>query len=115
MPVMSQFEPDWVLVSAGFDAHVDDFLASLRLEASDYGWMAKRLAGLHPPERTVFALEGGYDLTALRNCTAATLRGVSGLYEEAAPRRHSPERAFQAIEQVRAAVSHHWSIDGVAD
>ena len=115
MPVMSQFQPDWVLVSAGFDAHVDDFLASLRLEASDYGWMAKRLAELHPPERTVFALEGGYDLTALRNCTAATLRGVSGLHEETAPRRHSPEGAFQAIEQARAAVSHHWSIDGVAD
>jgi acetoin utilization deacetylase AcuC-like enzyme len=115
MPVMSQFEPNWVLVSAGFDAHVDDFLANLRLEASDYGWMARRIAELHPPERTVFALEGGYDLTALRNCTAATLRGVAGLHEDAAPRRRSPEAAFQVINEARTAVSQHWVIDADTD
>ncbi len=110
MPVMSQFEPDWVLVSAGFDAHVDDYLASLRLEASDYGWMARQIVGTHPPERTVFALEGGYDLTALRNCTEATLRGMAGLDEESPPKETSPDEAFRMIDQARAAASRHWAV-----
>ena len=111
IPVMSQFEPDWVLVSAGFDAHAHDYLASLRLEASDYGWMAQRIAGTHPPERTVFALEGGYDLTALRNCTAATLQGMAGLHRESPPKGTSPDAAFHVIEEARSAVSRHWALD----
>lgn len=115
MPVVSQFRPDWVLVSAGFDAHVDDYLADLRLEASDYGWMAERIAETHPAEKTIFALEGGYDLTALRNCTAATLRGVAGLYEATAAKGNSPDAAFHAIEEARSAVSRHWALGEAAD
>lgn len=115
MPVVSRFEPDWILVSAGFDAHVNDYLASLRLEASDYGWMATRIADIHRPERTIFALEGGYDLTALRNCTVATLRGMAGLYEASEPRRSSPDEAFKVIEEARSAVSRHWAIDEAPD
>ena len=111
MPVMGQFEPDWVLVSAGFDAHVDDYLANLRLEASDYGWMARQIAGMHPPERTIFALEGGYDLNALRNCTSAALTGMAGLHEESPSKGASPDAAFRVIEEARAAVSRHWALE----
>lgn len=110
MPVVGQFEPDWVLVSAGYDAHADDILANLRLEASDFGWMATRIAKVHRPDRTVFALEGGYDLTALRSCTAATLRGMAGLCEAPEPKRASPKAAFEVIERAHSAVSRHWSI-----
>lgn len=110
IPVVRQFEPDWVLVSAGFDAHVDDFLANLRLESSDYGWMTSRLGEIHPPSRTVFALEGGYDLTALRNCTVATLRGIAGLYDAGEPTRRSPDAAFDAIQEARSAISRHWDL-----
>ena len=44
IPVVSQFEPDWVLVSAGFDGHTEDPLADLDLLDADYRWMASRLA-----------------------------------------------------------------------
>lgn len=74
-PIVAQFGPDWMLVSAGYDAHIDDPLASTRLVATDYAWMAAALAPLVGPRRTVFFLEGGYDLDAVRQSTAATLRG----------------------------------------
>jgi acetoin utilization deacetylase AcuC-like enzyme len=109
IPVVRAFEPDWVLVSAGFDAHVDDQMAELRLVAADYGWMASQLASIHPAHRTVFALEGGYDLEALRDSTADTLRGVSGqdLFDEGLV---SPLEAPQVLDPVFEAVSRHWSI-----
>lgn len=75
VPVISQFEPDWLLVSAGYDAHIDDPLAGLSLVAADYGSMAHLLAPLVPPGRSVVFLEGGYDLDALRQSAAATVQG----------------------------------------
>lgn len=75
VPVISQFEPDWLLVSAGYDAHKDDPLAGLSLLADDYGSMAQLLAPLAPTGRSVVFLEGGYDLDALRQSAAATIRG----------------------------------------
>lgn len=110
LPVVSQFHPDWVLISAGYDAHADDMLANLRLEASDYGWMAARLSSIHPPNRTVLALEGGYDLTALRDCTAATLRGLAGLHKDVSSERRSPKSALDALERAAAAISRHWQL-----
>lgn len=70
LPVVRQFVPDWILVSAGYDAHGDDPLAGMRLEADDYGWMAARLAETYPGERIVVSLEGGYDLDALEQSAA---------------------------------------------
>lgn len=77
-PAVASFEPDWLLVSAGYDAHRNDPLAAMRLVASDYAAMANVLSGLVAPGRVVFFLEGGYDLTALADSSAATLRGLAG-------------------------------------
>lgn len=110
LPVLSQFQPDWVLISAGYDAHADDMLANLRLDASDYGWMATRLTAIHPANRIILALEGGYDLTALHDCTAATLRGLAGLHEEVPPDRSSPRSALEAVERAAVAISRHWRL-----
>ena len=74
-PIISQFEPDWLLVSSGYDAHAADPLASLRLGAADYGAMANMLAPLVPAGRAVVFLEGGYDLDALEESAAATVQG----------------------------------------
>lgn len=109
VPVMEQFEPDWVLVSAGYDAHVDDPLADMALTAHDYGWMAARLARAFPAERLVVALEGGYDLGALEEGVAATVRGLSG--EEPGGRSlASVEDPGPTLERVISAVRRHWSI-----
>lgn len=110
VPVVGQFGPDWVLVSAGFDAHARDELAGFFLESTDYGWMASRLAAIHPPGRTVFALEGGYDLTALRESARQALLGLSGASETADSGRRSPDRAVPALSAAAEAIGRHWQV-----
>ncbi|HVV57957.1 MAG TPA: histone deacetylase [Gaiellaceae bacterium] len=70
------FEPDLVLVSAGFDAHVDDPLAGMRVTADGFRELARRSAALAP--RTAAVLEGGYNLRTLPDLVAAALEGFSG-------------------------------------
>lgn len=108
IPVLGQFEPDWVLISAGYDAHVNDRLAGLALEAADYGWMAARLAQVHPSHKTIAVLEGGYDLEALTSSVAATLRGLAGISPDDGAVRES--LAARAIEEAAAAVARHWEL-----
>ena len=74
LPALDRFQPELLLISAGFDAHRADPLASLELEAEDFGWVTERLAQLaatHCRGRLVSTLEGGYDLAALAESTAA--------------------------------------------
>ena len=74
LPRIEAFRPDFVIVSAGFDAHRRDPLANLRLEASDFAWATHRvmdLAGRLCGGRIVSLLEGGYDLEGLATSTAA--------------------------------------------
>jgi acetoin utilization deacetylase AcuC-like enzyme len=73
-PLLAGFDPDWLLVSCGFDAHRADPLTGLALSAGDYGALAARARALAPgPSRTIVFLEGGYDLQAVRDSVAATL------------------------------------------
>jgi acetoin utilization deacetylase AcuC-like enzyme len=109
IPVVSQFGPDWVLVSAGYDGHTEDPLADLDLLDADYGWMASRLAQAHPPHRTVFALEGGYDLDGLRHSARSTVRGMAG-EEHFGPPLTSPPGASEAVDLASVAVARHWGI-----
>lgn len=67
------FEPELVLVSAGFDAHVDDPLAGLRITADGFTEIARRCAALAP--RTAAVLEGGYNLATLPTLVGAALAG----------------------------------------
>ena len=73
LPALDAHRPQLLLISAGFDGHRDDPLAQLQLETDDYAWVTQRLSALadtHAQGRMVSALEGGYDLSALRECTA---------------------------------------------
>ena len=79
LPAIDAFAPQLLLVSAGFDAHRLDPLADLSLEAPDYEWLSSELARLaerHAGGRLVSLLEGGYSLTALRECSVAHWRGL---------------------------------------
>jgi len=98
-PVLAGFAPDWVLVSAGYDAHRDDPLAGIRLEVADYSAMADAVGAIAGPGRTVFLLEGGYDLEALRRSVAATIGGAFGARGEGG----LPEGCTGAVEVI---VSH---------
>ena len=110
VPVVGQFEPDWVLISAGFDAHANDHLAGFHLESGDYGWMTSRLAPVVPPSRVVFALEGGYDLTALRESSNAAVAGLGGFEVEPGATYRSPEHSLAALEAAAAAIQRHWRV-----
>jgi acetoin utilization deacetylase AcuC-like enzyme len=73
LPALDCFRPQLLLISAGFDADARDPLAQLQLTAGDYAWITERmveLANRHAHGRIVSALEGGYDLDALAECTA---------------------------------------------
>jgi acetoin utilization deacetylase AcuC-like enzyme len=78
LPALTGFRPDLVLVSAGYDAHTADPLASLDLTAATYAAVATRLRDLcgEAGIGSVWVLEGGYDLQALGESVAATLRGL---------------------------------------
>ncbi len=73
-PAVRAFEPDLVLVSAGFDAHEEDPLAGMRVTEDGFRELARRSAALAP--RCAAVLEGGYNLSTLPRLVAAALEGV---------------------------------------
>ncbi len=79
-PVAGEFAPDLILISAGFDAHLEDPLATLALSAADFGQMAVEVrelgARLGAPVGAV--LEGGYAPSALADSVAATMSALGG-------------------------------------
>ena len=73
LPALKAFKPEFVFISAGFDAHAADPLADIRLTEDDFGWVTRELmavADRHCWGRLVSTLEGGYDLDALANSVA---------------------------------------------
>jgi len=74
LPALRAFEPEFLLISAGFDAHKNDPLANLELVEDDYAWITAELMALaerHAEGRVVSTLEGGYNLEALAASAAA--------------------------------------------
>jgi acetoin utilization deacetylase AcuC-like enzyme len=78
MPVIERFAPDWLIISAGFDAHRNDPLAGLKLTSADFADIANRLKSLVPARRVLMVLEGGYDLEALTYGVGAALSALVG-------------------------------------
>ena len=72
-PAVRAFEPELVIVAAGFDAHRDDPLAEMAVSADGFRELARRSASLAP--RTAAVLEGGYNLGTLPDLVAAALEG----------------------------------------
>ncbi len=121
LPVLRRFAPEIVLVSAGFDAHARDPLASMQVTEAGYAWMARALrevADEHAGGRLGLVLEGGYDLTAIEASRRASLRsalgwpgappdGVEASGATGAPgaSEHVAPRHREAIEAARAAVA----------
>ena len=72
---VTRFAPDLLLVSAGFDAHVEDPLADMRVTTDGFRELARRSAGLAP--RVAAVLEGGYNLFTLPALVEAALEGFN--------------------------------------
>ena len=80
LPALEAHQPDIVFVSAGFDAHVNDPLADLRLVEDDYRWVTQfivSIANQYAQGRVVSTLEGGYDLDALARSVTAHLGALA--------------------------------------
>ncbi|GAB4526086.1 MAG: histone deacetylase family protein [Amphiplicatus sp.] len=79
LPALSDFSPDLIVVSAGFDAHRADPLGGLLLVEDDFAWIARELLGVARDKaggRLVSLLEGGYDLDALARAAAAHVKAL---------------------------------------
>jgi acetoin utilization deacetylase AcuC-like enzyme len=77
LPALRAFEPELILISAGFDAHERDPLSTLELTEDDYAWVTREIrevAERYSGGRIVSTLEGGYDLAALGASVAAHIR-----------------------------------------
>ncbi|HEV8647673.1 MAG TPA: histone deacetylase family protein [Burkholderiales bacterium] len=82
IPALERFQPQMIFVSAGFDAHRDDDMASLSLVEADYAWVTERLVKIADGlsgGRIVSTLEGGYDLNALARSVVVHLRALARL------------------------------------
>ncbi len=79
IPAAEKFQPEWILVSAGFDPHRRDPLAGMNVTEEGFGAMAGALLAVAKrvsEARIAFLLEGGYDLTGLRNSVATVLDAI---------------------------------------
>ena len=80
-PALNSFKPDLLLISAGFDAHKDDPLASISLVEDDYRWITQALmeiAARACKGRIISVLEGGYNLNALATSVAVHVKTLMG-------------------------------------
>ena len=79
LPLLDAFAPEFVIVSAGFDAHRADPLAQLEVETEDFVWLTEELLAIadrHAKGRLVSVLEGGYDLAALAESAATHVQSL---------------------------------------
>ncbi len=111
-PVAHQFEPQLVLVSAGFDAHAADPLGGMRVTEAGFATMTDSLLTIareHAGGRLIAALEGGYDVDALSSSVEAVLgRMTRGIDHAETPTGDG--RFGEVFARVKAAQSAHWKL-----
>jgi acetoin utilization deacetylase AcuC-like enzyme len=102
LPAARAFDPDLVLVSAGYDAHRDDPVGGCSLETSSFAELTRQVLTLGKPVGCV--LEGGYDLDGLATSVAATMEALAG---DGTPGSH-PRGPL--VEEAAAAVGRYWDL-----
>jgi acetoin utilization deacetylase AcuC-like enzyme len=107
-PVLEQFAPQLTVISAGFDAHEADPLASMRMTAAGYGRIIYRLKNaVQTSGALALVTEGGYDLPALRECLEVAIGVIESDHLEDVNHTMAP-RGEPALMAVRAAQSAFW-------
>ena len=83
LPRIDAFQPQLIMISAGFDGHAEDDMAHFNLREADYAWITRQLHDLavkHADNRIVSCLEGGYSLSALGRSVGTHIDGLIGQY-----------------------------------
>ncbi|NPV60658.1 MAG: histone deacetylase [Actinobacteria bacterium] len=119
MPIAEQYQPELVLISAGYDGHFSDLLCSMLLRGRSYAEMTRRLKDLaerHCEGKMLAALEGGYNLDGIAVSIADTIAVMAGedvMVEEDLGGRALPEssgRGMEVVEATRRALSSFWKL-----
>jgi acetoin utilization deacetylase AcuC-like enzyme len=93
IPVIKRFQPDFIIVNAGYDSHFKDPLGNLALSLAGYAWLSKLLVDLAEElcaGKIVFSLNGGYNLDVLRVAVANTVKILLGQSDIEDPFGSSP-------------------------
>ncbi len=111
MRIGRQYRPEFVLISAGFDAHFRDPLGAMQVTEDGFAAMARRvrrIAAEFAQERIVAALEGGYDLQALAESGKSVIDEFGREADEPIRSPSDGERVIQILERCRYALSPYW-------
>jgi acetoin utilization deacetylase AcuC-like enzyme len=112
MPIAEQYRPQLVLVSAGFDAHEDDPLASMRMTEAGFAALTSIMNDValrHAHGRIALILEGGYDLNALARSVHACITALA-TDQKAPARREVDHRAKAVIDHLIDAQRRYWRL-----
>jgi acetoin utilization deacetylase AcuC-like enzyme len=112
IPVLEQFRPELVLISAGFDAHMDDPLAGMRLTSDYFGHLTRAIADVADATaqgRVVAITEGGYDLAGLATSLRAAIGALAGEKTSGKPEGPTP-RGEATIKAVTPHLAKYWKL-----
>jgi len=111
LPIANSFNPQLVIVSAGFDCALGDPIGGMRVTPEGFGRMTRRLQSL-ANGKLVLALEGGYDLVTLSDSIVHCVKALLGDFiEPALPSESAPlEKTYDIIQEVISIQSKYWPI-----
>jgi acetoin utilization deacetylase AcuC-like enzyme len=123
LPIAGQYKPEIILVSAGFDAHVEDGISEMRLTRKGFAYMARELikkADEFCGGKILFALEGGYDLNGLKEGVFAVINELADnkfntpfcafLDKESVHELENEQSLHPAIERVKDVAKNYWKM-----
>jgi acetoin utilization deacetylase AcuC-like enzyme len=113
LPVLAQFRPQLILISAGFDAHMNDPLAGMRLTSPYFGHLTTAIAKIANEccdGRVVAVTEGGYDLAALTASLRATIQALEGHTTGAAAPTGAAPRGEATVKAVLPRLTDRWKL-----
>lgn len=112
IPVMKLYKPDIILVSAGFDAHKDDPLAStegMKLTSQCYGAMISRL--MKHNDKILVTLEGGYSVDAIKDGVVSIVEALSGRKNFNIDTKIPNKKTYDVLNRVKRNLKKYWDFD----
>ncbi len=111
IPIADKYRPEWILVSAGFDPHRHDPLGGMSVTERGFGLMGSLLLSLaekHAGGKVAFILEGGYNLTALKQSVSTVIQEMGGKSESERPSGKGGEVIQPLIREILKIQENYW-------